>query len=102
MADFVADGTQGSTVVSAPATSPDPSYNGLDPADLVFTNTDNDAAGLVATQSTGTVTTEAGGTATFQLTLSSQPPQTVTVAIASSNNAEGTVLPASADFTTAN
>jgi hypothetical protein len=103
--DFVADGPQTYAIAIGPATSADAGYAGRDPADLGFTNTDNDLAGLVATPSADLVTTEAGapdGTATFQLTLSSQPTTDVVVAVSSSNTDEGTALPASATFTTAN
>ncbi|HEU4385626.1 MAG TPA: Calx-beta domain-containing protein [Anaeromyxobacteraceae bacterium] len=97
--DFVADGTQPYTITIGPATSTDLAYNGMNPADLTFTNTDNDTAGLVATPSTGLVTTKAGGTTTFQLTLSSQPLADVVVTIGS--DPEGTASPGSATFTTA-
>jgi hypothetical protein len=99
--DLVADGTQPYTIAIGPATSADQAYNGFNPADLTFDNTDNDVAGLVATPSSGLVTTEAGGTATFQLTLSSQPTQNVTVSVTSGDATEGSVSPASVTFTTA-
>ena len=44
--DAVADGNQSYTIVTAPASSSDPGYNGLDPADVSVTNTDDDAAGI--------------------------------------------------------
>ena len=47
-------------------------------------------------------TTEAGGTATFTVVLNTQPTANVTIALSSSNPAEGTVLPASLVFTSAN
>jgi hypothetical protein len=100
--DLVADGPQTYVIAIGPATSADTNYAGQNPADLTFTNTDNDAAGLVASPSSGLVTTEAGGTATFQLTLSSQPTANVSVAVSSSDTTEGTVAPATVTFTTAN
>jgi large repetitive protein len=54
----------------------------------------------VAKPSAGLVTTETGGTATFQH--SSQPTADVVVALSSSNTNEGTVLPVSVTFTPAN
>ena len=48
------------------------------------------------------MTTEAGGTATFQLTLSSQPIADVVVTVSSGDTTEGTVAPASVTFTRAN
>ena len=41
----------------------------LDAADVAVTNTDNDAAGITVTPTTGLTTTEAGGTATFTVVL---------------------------------
>ncbi|HET6923220.1 MAG TPA: hypothetical protein VFI16_08735, partial [Anaeromyxobacteraceae bacterium] len=97
--DVIIDGTQPYTIVTGLATSLDTSFAGVNPADVALTNTDNDVASLVANPSSGLVTTETGGTATFQLTLSSQPLADVVVAIASSNANEGTAAPASATFT---
>ena len=38
-------------------------------ADVAVTNTDNDAAGITVTPTSGLTTTEAGGTATFTVVL---------------------------------
>ncbi|ABS27125.1 Calx-beta domain-containing protein [Anaeromyxobacter sp. Fw109-5] len=100
--DPAVDGDQTYRAAIGPATSADPGYAGSDPADLTFTNTDNDAAGLVASPATGLTTTEAGGSASFQLSLSSQPSADVVVAVSSSDASEGTVAPASVTFTSAN
>ena len=40
------DGDIAYTIVTAPATSADPSYNGLNAADVAVTNIDDDAAGI--------------------------------------------------------
>src|SRR5262249_38705017 len=40
--DFVVDGDIAYTIVTAPAVSADPNYNGLNPADVSVTNRDND------------------------------------------------------------
>jgi len=100
--DVIVDGTQAFSIVTGAATSADANYSGLNPADVALSNTDDDTAGLAASPSSGLVTTEAGGTATFELTLSSQPTADVVVALSSSDTTEGTVSPASATFTTAN
>jgi hypothetical protein len=97
--DFVADGTVGYHIVLAAATSADAGYAGQDPADVAVTNTDNDAAGITVSPTAGLVTTEAGGTATFTVVLTSQPTADVAVAVASSDAAEGTSAPASLTFT---
>jgi len=49
------------------ASSADPIYNGLDPADISVTNIDNDTAGFTVTPTSGLTTTEAGGKAKIQL-----------------------------------
>ena len=59
-------------------------------------------AGMTVSPTTGLVTTEAGGTATFTVVLNSAPAADVTIGLASSNLAEGTVAPASLTFTPAN
>ena len=55
--------------------------------------------GITVTPQLGLVTTQAGGTATFSMVLNSQPTDSVTIGLSSSNSAEGTVSPASLTFT---
>src|SRR5206468_3708670 len=88
--------------VTAAATSTDSSYNGLNPADVSVTNTDNDTAGITVNPTAGLVTTEAGGTATFTVVLNSQPTADVSIVLSSSDTTEGTVLSTSLTFTSAN
>ena len=71
--DAVVDGDVAYTIVTAAATSGDPIYSGVNAADVAVTNTDNDAAGITVTPTTGLTTTEAGGTATFTVVLTTQP-----------------------------
>ena len=61
--DFIADGNQVYTIVTAPAVSSDPQYSGLDPDDVAVTNIDNDSPGIVVSPTSGLVTTEGGGAA---------------------------------------
>src|SRR5205823_1446523 len=84
------------------ATSGDTNYSGLNPADVSATNTDNDAAGITVGPTSGLTTTEAGGTATFTVVLTSQPTATVTIPLSSSNTGEGTISVATLTFTTGN
>jgi hypothetical protein len=42
--DAIADGLQRYSLITAPAGSGDPGYNGMDPADVSATNTDNEPA----------------------------------------------------------
>ena len=69
--DVLDDGNVAYTIVTAAATSTDATYNGINAADVAVTNTDNDAAGITVTPTSGLTTTEAGGTATFTVVLTS-------------------------------
>jgi hypothetical protein len=62
---------------------------------------DNDVAGITVSPISGP-TTEAGGTATFTVVLNSQPTANVTIGLSSNDLTEGTVLPSSLTFTSAN
>ena len=66
----------------------------------VVVGTSNQTPLFVVTPSHGLVTSESGARATFTVALRQQPAATVTVPIASSNTAEGTVSPSSLVFTT--
>ncbi len=99
--DTTVDGSVAYTIVTAPAVSGDSSYSGRDAADVSVTNTDDDVAGIVVTPTSGLVTTEAGGTATFSVVLISVPTSDVTIGLSSSDLTEGTVSPASLTFTAA-
>ena len=98
--DDLDDGDIAYSVVTAAATSADGVYNGIDPADVSVTNTDNDASGITVSTISGP-TTEAGGTATFTVVLNAEPTANVTVGLSTSDATEGTVLPASLTFTSA-
>ena len=97
--DVLDDGNVAYTIVTAAANSADLIYNGFDAPDVAVTNTDNDAAGIIVTPTSGLTTTEAGGTATFTIALASQPTADVTIALSVSDPTEGTVSPASVGFT---
>ena len=64
-------------------------------------NGPGDADGVFV-QRYGLATSEAGGTATFQVRLNTQPTANVTVTLSSSNTTEGTLSSASLTFTPAN
>ena len=97
--DVLDDGNVAYTIVTAAANSADLIYNGIDAPDVAVTNTDNDAAGIIVTPTSGLTTTEAGGTATFTIALASQPTADVTIALSVSDPTEGTVSPESVGFT---
>src|SRR5205085_386827 len=100
--DLVDDGNVAYSIVTAAAASADVSYNGIDPSDVAVSNTNNDSAGVTVSPTSGLVTTEAGGTATFTIVLNSQPTANVTIGISSSNAAEGTASVASLVFSALN
>jgi hypothetical protein len=92
------DGDQTVTITLAAAVSTDTNYSGLNPADVTATNRDDDTAAIVATPGSGLLTDEGGGTATFTVTLASQPTAAVAIAVSSTNGAEATAGPATLNF----
>jgi alpha-tubulin suppressor-like RCC1 family protein len=89
--DAIADGNQLYTIVTAPATSGDPRYSSFDAADVSVTNTDIGASSIIVTPTSGLLTTEFGGKATFTVRLNSQPSGNVVIGLSSSDTTEGTV-----------
>ncbi|MDM8532269.1 Ig-like domain-containing protein [Anaerolineales bacterium HSG25] len=100
--DFVADGNQTFDVTINNAQSSDASYNGMVISDVTgIINVDNDSNGFDASVSGNT--TESGGTANYQIRLAKQPTATVSVALTSTNTAEGTFTASlTLNFTTDN
>ncbi len=99
--DDIADGNQIYTVVLAAAASSDVNYNGMNPDDVSVINIDNNEAGFTVGEISGE-TTEMGGTATFTVSLISQPTADVIIDVSSSDTSEGKVSPASLTFTPTN
>lgn len=102
--DFVDEGDIAYTIVTAAATSADTTYNGINPADVSGSNTDDDTAGLTVSASgpIGLTVVEAGNT-NYTVVLNSQPSADVTVNVTTSNTAQGgTVAPNTLTFTAAN
>jgi hypothetical protein len=97
--DAVSDGPVSYTIVLDPAVSTDSVYSGMDPADVAVVNIDDDSPGFLVGTISGD-TTEAGGTATFTVKLNTQPGADVSIAVSSSNIAEGTVSLGILTFTT--
>jgi len=105
------DGDASYKIVLEPAQSKDPNYNGKpDPPDVTLINVDNDSAGFNVTPTSGLSTSEAGGKATFTVSLNSKPVNTanpgaavnVKFSLSSSKPTEGTVSPTTLTFTDAN
>ena len=69
----------------------DANYNGVNAADVAVTNTDNDAAGITVTPTTGLTTTEARRDGDLHGRADSQPTADVTIGLSSSDTTEGTV-----------
>ncbi|MBI2479575.1 MAG: hypothetical protein HYV60_13370, partial [Planctomycetia bacterium] len=100
--DPVVDGDINYSITLGAATSSDLKYNGLNPDDLAAVNRDPDVPGFTVQPTSGLQTTEAGGIATFQIRLNTQPTANVTVGLSSSDTTEGTASPSSLTFTPAN
>lgn len=87
--DLIADGTVAYMIITGISSSIDLQYNGLDPQDVSVSNVDNDVAGISITPVSGLTTTEAGGSAQFNVVLNTFPLDDVTIALSSSNSDEG-------------
>jgi hypothetical protein len=81
--DSFVDGDQVYTVVLLPASSTDGDYAERDADDLVLTNTDDDAVGLIVTPSQAITTSESGGLTTAKVQLRAQPHAPVQVTLSS-------------------
>ncbi len=99
--DSVSDGPQSYKIITSPAVSTDPRYQGLNPDDVSCTNLDNDP-GIELIGADDVVTSESGRTSTFSVQLNSAPTASVTLPLTSSNTAEGTVSPAHLVFDATN
>ena len=88
--DHALDGDHPAFIVTAPAKSNDPRYEGLDADDVRVLVLDETAAGVVVAHE-ALYTNESGGTAQFAIWLSSKPEASVTFALSSSDVTEGTV-----------
>ena len=90
--DAIVDGNVAYTIVTGAATSGDPAYQGLDPADVSVTNLDDDGAAGVSISDASVAEGDAGtGILTFTVTLTPPSSQTVTVPF---STASGTTTPA--------
>ncbi len=100
--DAIDDGDVPYSIILAAAVSPDPDYNGKDPADPAVTNTDDDTAGITVSPTSGLVVDENGNTATFTVKLNSEPTAQVVIAVASSDTNEAAVDKATLTFDSSN
>ena len=89
--DRVADGDANLTLVTSPVTSDDSVYNGMNPADVTVTVTDNDVAGVVVSPTELRLSEpDTQGVVTFRL--QSEPTTPVTIPLSIEND-EATVYP---------
>ena len=101
--DLVQDGDVNYSIITTPdLLTTDPNYNNFDPPDITLTNTDNDIAEILVTPLTGLTTTEDGGTANFDVVLTSQPIADVRLNFSSSNPNEGILFASEVVFTPEN
>ncbi|MBL8246576.1 MAG: Ig-like domain repeat protein, partial [Rhodanobacteraceae bacterium] len=91
--DPVVDGDVGYSIVTAAATSADAAYNGLNPADVSVSNSDNDSA-VVSFAAAGISQSELTPLMFFSVTLSNPVESGVTLSV---NSADGTAT--AADYT---
>ena len=89
-------------MLTAPARSGDPSYNGRNVEDPSVVNKDDDEAGFQITAVPPLTTSESGATHSFSVVLVSQPTAPVTLEMSSNDPGEGTVQPTEVTFTQAN
>lgn len=100
--DFKQDGAKTYSILTAPATSADAAYNGLNATDVTVVNRDNDVAGYVWNYTLPVAVVE-GAQATYTLALGTQPDANVIITNTSANPTTGaTVAPATLTFTPLN
>ncbi len=98
--DFVDDGDQAYLILTS-ASSGDPLYAAIDPADVAATNLDDDGVGVTVTPANGP-TNEAGAGTDFSFVLDSQPLNDVSISFSSSDPTEGSINAGTITFTPAN
>lgn len=89
--DGVRDGNQTYSIVTAPAASADPSFDGVDARDVMAVNRDSRrlVAGVSVSPVTGLQTSEEGKSASFRVRLTYPPTSPVTIPLESSRPTEG-------------
>ena len=101
--DALADGNITHGIDIGQIQSQDAKYLNFDPPlDVSVMTTDDDVPVITITPTTGLSTTEAGGTVTFTISISTQPVGTVTIPLSTSNANEGTIAVTQVAFTAAN
>lgn len=96
--DLIADGNINYSITLGSLSGADTAFNGISLPNVNVSNQDNDIASVIITPTSGLVTSETGGQASFTIHLSSQPTAMVTIPLSSSNTNEGTLSQASVQF----
>jgi hypothetical protein len=96
--DLIADGNISFMTVLSSLSSADTGFNGIALQNVSLTNQDNDTASVIITPTSGLITTEGGGQATFTVHLNSEPTALVTIPLTSSDTNEGTISAATVQF----
>lgn len=99
--DQIDDDDQSYTINLSNTISTDPNYNNLVPPDVNAVNRDDDVAGVVLSEIV-LETNESGTSDTFTVYLNSEPTDTVTINLSSTDTSEGLVSPTSLVFTPSN
>jgi Calx-beta domain len=99
--DAICDGDKSYNINVKGTNTTDPNYQ-YAATTLSLVNKDDDVASLKVTAAANLQTTEAGGTVTFTVALTSQPTANVNIAVASSSSKEGTASPPTLTFTASN
>jgi hypothetical protein len=97
--DLLTDGNQPFAIITGAATSSDPAYDGLDPADVTVTNIDNETPQVYVKAKPLVTTSENGAKATYQMRLTVAPSANVVCPITSNDPTEGIANPAGLTFT---
>jgi hypothetical protein len=90
----IAEGDVPYQIITQPAISGDPDYNGLDPDDVDVINSDNDEAGYTVTPTSGLWTNEGGRADKVKILLKTKPFESVELKLVSNNQDEGITIPA--------
>jgi hypothetical protein len=107
--DAIADGPQENVIVTMPAKSSDPNYNGVDPENVSMINLDNDVPGVTFLSGDSMLwsqggepvnhTCECADDIAFDVVLNLAPTADVTIGFSSDNTREGVVMPSTLTFT---
>jgi hypothetical protein len=100
--DALVDGNIVGSIITAPAVSTDPRYGGVDPANVVVTNLDNETVSVLVTPTGSIETTEAGGTATISATISVAPSADVVIPLVNPDPTEWQLARTELRFTPTN